>query len=399
MALLSDVILRDTRANQPAANTVGAGTIYGVTDEGNILERSTGATWEPYSPVAGGTGDVSAVGTLTSNALVIGQGATDVAATSTAAGILTFVGTPSSANLAAALTDETGTGAAVFATTPTLVTPILGTPTSGTLTNCTGLPTAGLLDEAVTLAKMQDAAANDRLLGSGNSGAGTPYAEITVGTGLAMTGTTLSASGSTPALVLITETVTAASQASVTFSTITGTYRDLVVRVRGRGTNASANVSVLVRFNSDSGNNYNFGRYRFFGTTSSFTQATAQSSIDIGDLPAATATASYAGSVQVTVYDYRGTTFFKATQSEFGAPLSTGANNLGKGVVCGPVDQRIGHHDHPGVALGRQLRGQLGRESVRVAVRAYNGRRATCFVRKSQDRHQGRHHRRTSRRW
>lgn len=55
-------------------------------------------------------------------------------------GVATFLGTPSSANLKAALTDETGSGAAVFATSPTLVTPILGTPTSGTLTNCTGLP-------------------------------------------------------------------------------------------------------------------------------------------------------------------------------------------------------------------------------------------------------------------
>ena len=50
--------------------------------------------------------------------------------------------TPSSANLIAAVTDETGTGSAVFATSPTLVTPILGTPTSGTLTNATGLPIA-----------------------------------------------------------------------------------------------------------------------------------------------------------------------------------------------------------------------------------------------------------------
>ena len=55
-------------------------------------------------------------------------------------GVATFLGTPSSANLLAALTDETGTGANVFATSPTLVTPILGTPTSGTLTNATGLP-------------------------------------------------------------------------------------------------------------------------------------------------------------------------------------------------------------------------------------------------------------------
>jgi hypothetical protein len=52
-------------------------------------------------------------------------------------GVATFLGTPSSANLAAAVTDETGSGSLVFATSPTLVTPILGTPTSGTLTNCT----------------------------------------------------------------------------------------------------------------------------------------------------------------------------------------------------------------------------------------------------------------------
>src|SRR6185503_4167226 len=57
-----------------------------------------------------------------------------------AAGIATFLGTPTSANLATAVTNETGSGNLVFATSPTLVTPILGTPTSGTLTNATGLP-------------------------------------------------------------------------------------------------------------------------------------------------------------------------------------------------------------------------------------------------------------------
>jgi hypothetical protein len=55
-------------------------------------------------------------------------------------GVATFLATPSSANLATAITDETGTGSLVFATSPTLVTPVLGTPSSGTLTSCTGLP-------------------------------------------------------------------------------------------------------------------------------------------------------------------------------------------------------------------------------------------------------------------
>ena len=57
-----------------------------------------------------------------------------------ATGVGTFLATPSSANLATAVTDETGTGALVFATSPTLVTPALGTPASGVMTNATGLP-------------------------------------------------------------------------------------------------------------------------------------------------------------------------------------------------------------------------------------------------------------------
>ena len=49
----------------------------------------------------------------------------------TSVGNATSLGSFTSANLSAAVTDETGTGSLVFATSPTLVTPLLGTPTSG----------------------------------------------------------------------------------------------------------------------------------------------------------------------------------------------------------------------------------------------------------------------------
>ena len=103
--------------------------------------------------VSGGTtglttsgGPVTSSGTITlAGTLAVANGGTGI--TSFGSGIATFLGTPSSANLATAVTDETGSGALVFATSPTLVTPVLGTPTSGTLSNCTvdGTVAAGFL--------------------------------------------------------------------------------------------------------------------------------------------------------------------------------------------------------------------------------------------------------------
>jgi hypothetical protein len=53
-------------------------------------------------------------------------------------GVENFLGTPTSENLAAAITDESGTGALAFATSPALITPDLGTPSALVLTNATG---------------------------------------------------------------------------------------------------------------------------------------------------------------------------------------------------------------------------------------------------------------------
>ena len=93
------------------------------------------------------------------------------------AGVATFLGTPSSANLAAAVTDETGTGALVFANTPTLVTPVLGVATAttvitnelrGTVQSLSGAGAVNITD--FSTAFTSTAAGNALTLANGNVG-------------------------------------------------------------------------------------------------------------------------------------------------------------------------------------------------------------------------------------
>jgi hypothetical protein len=61
--------------------------------------------------------------------LPAGNGGTGLS--SLGSGVATWLGTPSSANLASAVTDETGTGSLVFASSPTLTTPRLAGSSTG----------------------------------------------------------------------------------------------------------------------------------------------------------------------------------------------------------------------------------------------------------------------------
>ena len=179
-----------------AFNGAGSGTVTSVDVSGGTTGLTTSG------------GPVTSTGTITlAGTLAVANGGTGI--TSLGSGVATFLGTPSSANLASAVTDETGTGALVFANTPTLVTPILGTPTSATLTNATGLPIAtgvsglgtGVATAlAVNVGSAGAAVVNGGALGTPSSGTATNLTGLPLTTGV--TGTLPVANGGTGAATL-----------------------------------------------------------------------------------------------------------------------------------------------------------------------------------------------------
>ena len=120
---ITNATTTNTFASRLTANT----TAFGQT--GSTTISSTGAPYTPSATIAALNGIIKG----TSGVLSAATLGTDYINNSSI---------DTSAELATILTNETGSGALVFGTSPTLVTPILGTPTSVTLTNATGLPVA-----------------------------------------------------------------------------------------------------------------------------------------------------------------------------------------------------------------------------------------------------------------
>lgn len=115
--------------------TPAAGSLTGLgTGVGTALAVNVGSAGAFV--VNGGALGTPSSGTLTSaTGLPISTGVSGLAS-----GIATWLATPSSVNLLAAMTTKTGTGSLVFGTSPTLSAPSLGTPLSVDLTNATNLP-------------------------------------------------------------------------------------------------------------------------------------------------------------------------------------------------------------------------------------------------------------------
>lgn len=100
-------------------NNKGSGTVTSVGGTGTVNGITlTGTVTSSGSLTLGGTLSNVSLATQVTGTLPVANGGTGI--TSFGSGIATWLGTPSSANLFAAMTDDTGTGLLVFNTTPTI---------------------------------------------------------------------------------------------------------------------------------------------------------------------------------------------------------------------------------------------------------------------------------------
>jgi hypothetical protein len=111
----------------------------------------------------------------------------------------------------------------------------------------------------------------------------------------------------------IAETIVAgASVADITFSSIPGSYRNLIVTLSGRGTTAAVEINLRMQVNGITTGYDFFQRYVDLPGVVFVSEGLNQASAMVGALAAADAAANLSGDNWIVLYDYARTTYEKA---------------------------------------------------------------------------------------
>ncbi len=305
------VIATPTVLISSAFGTSGVG-VTSVSFTGGLISVANPTT-TPALTVAGTSGGIpyfsgaatwASSAALTAHGVVIGGGA-GTAPTSTGAG--------SSGNV---LTSNGASADPTYQAVSACATCLTGTPTNhgvavGSATQTTNYTGAGTSGQVLT---SNGASADPTFQPS--AGGTTPALQQ-----IPSVSCTPSCTASTSQVVL------SSTAATITFSSIPGTFTDLIVVCNGR-TNESANASgIYLQFNADTGANYTRQELLGNNVTASAGVATASAKTQFGVLTAASATANFPGSFTTEILNYAGTTFQKMSFSRIGWQVNSTTSN------------------------------------------------------------------------
>ena len=211
---------------------------YGTLNTGVVSEGSN-----LYFTNARVYANVTQIGYITSGSLSGYATNAQLSSFATTANSLSQFASTTSLQLATLISDETGSGALVFATSPTLVTPALGTPSSGNLTNCTfptfNQNTTGSAATLTTSRNINGVAFNGSADITVTAAAGT-LSGATLASGV--TASSLTSFGNSPTLVtpnLGTPSAVVLTNASGTASALTANIANFINVTDDTTTNAS----------------------------------------------------------------------------------------------------------------------------------------------------------------
>ena len=127
---------------------------------------------------------------------------------------------------------------------------------------------------------------------------------------------------------IATNTLTS-NQSSITFSSISSAYTDLVLICFYRDTRTEVYSYPGIRFNSDTGSNYSFTRVFGDGSSTYSQRQTSTTSVQIGEGSGANSASGIYVPIIVQIQDYLNSTTYKALLSRTSGVQAGGGLNAG----------------------------------------------------------------------